>query len=78
MSAFTFIISSWRYRGTGHTSAERPTTAVDTAPASPTAKATTVVGDQPVRSRPDDVDRPMLRRPRRYRSDGVLGMRWLG
>jgi hypothetical protein len=52
-----------------------------TASATPTASSAPTsapgVGDPPVRSRPDDVDRPILRRTRRYRSDGVLGMRWL-
>jgi hypothetical protein len=87
MSAFMIITRSWPSRG--RTTAARPTAAADATMASPAAReggaATTgpaatpapAVGDQPVRSRPDDVDRPILRRLRRYRSDGVLGLRWL-
>jgi hypothetical protein len=73
MSAFMFITRSWPARGAGRA------TAATSGPAAtgPLATPASPVGNPPVRSRPDDVDRPILRRTRRYRSDGVLGMRWL-
>jgi hypothetical protein len=77
MSAFLFLTSSWRSGGTGHLTVAQTRAASALAQERATPAAARPAPDGTTRRRPDDVDRPILRRARRFRNDGVLGLRWL-
>jgi hypothetical protein len=74
MSAFMFINSPWLTGTRWETGVgRRPTRSADDAD----SNAGVAPDEGALRPRPSDADRPILRRSRRYRSDGVLGLRWL-
>jgi hypothetical protein len=72
MSPIIFFPGFWRFRNRSAVSAPAGT---DTAPHSAaTVPAKASVGRHPYSG---ETERPMLRRRRRSRHDGVLGLRWL-